>query len=99
MTLREEYLRNNGGDVDAAMVEMVAGLMEGDPDRFKVGYTERNAVLAVADVFGVDESVTQAAVDKVKADELTLDEQRRREQADRTARMNALHTGTYKAGE
>lgn len=78
MTLREEYLRNNGGDQDAAMVEMVAGLMEGDPDRFKAGYTERNAVLAVADVFGVDESVTQAAVDKVRAEELQLDLERRR---------------------
>ncbi len=99
MTLREEYLRNNGGDVDAAMVEMVAGLMEGDPDRFKAGYTERNAVLAVAEVFGVTEGETQKAVDAVKDAETALELGRRRAQADRSARMNALHTGTYKAGE
>lgn len=35
-------------------VEFAAGLMKGDPETFKQGYTLENAAIAVAEVFGFD---------------------------------------------
>ena len=51
MTLREEYLRINHGDVREAAAYLALRLTRDDPETFKVGYSIPNAILAAREVF------------------------------------------------
>ena len=64
--LRNQYLADAHGNDREAMAAMAADLMEGDAARFKAGYSEENAVLAVADVFAVDADVVRQAVEAAR---------------------------------
>lgn len=60
MSLAGEFLAKNGGDATAAAVDLARGLMEGDADSLKAGYTAENALLAVEEVFNLSREQFQA---------------------------------------
>lgn len=51
-TLAEEYLERNNGNRTAALLDLTAGFMRGNPDEMRTGYTTPNAILAAAKALG-----------------------------------------------
>ncbi len=51
MTLREEYLAMNDGIVIEAASQFATHLTRDDPETFKVGYSQDNAILAAIEIF------------------------------------------------
>jgi hypothetical protein len=63
MTLRDELLAENHGDINEAASRLALALTVGDPDNYKAGYSIPNAILAAQDVFPeVDEDTIRNTV-------------------------------------
>ena len=60
--LATRYRMQHQGNDSEAMAAMAFDLMEGDAARFKAGYSEANAVIAVAEVFGVEREDVERAL-------------------------------------
>lgn len=58
--LKQEYLARNHGNRTAALLDLAAGFMRGNPDEFKQGYATGSALLAAAEVLGNREHGFQA---------------------------------------
>lgn len=61
MTIREQYLASHAGQAEA-MRALATDLMRGNLASFQQGYTYENAVIAVAEVFGIERDLVRAAV-------------------------------------
>jgi hypothetical protein len=62
--LRERYLEAASGDAALAAALIAKGLMRGDPDTFKAGYTRPNALMTAFEVLARD------AVDRERTAEI-----------------------------
>lgn len=62
MTLKQEYEGRAGGNTEIAAAAFALDLMEGDDTRFKAGYSLANAVIAAAEVFGIERATVEAHV-------------------------------------
>jgi hypothetical protein len=60
ITLAEQYLAQNHGNWTAALFDLAAGFMRGNPTEMKAGYSAGNALLAAAKVLGNDDAVSAA---------------------------------------
>lgn len=70
LSIAQEFLVINGGDTAAATRDFCEGLMAGDAEKCKAGYTAENAIIATAEAFdlaAVDAAVT-ALMDKYELD-------------------------------
>lgn len=60
LSIAQEYIERSAGVRDVAVGKFAHDLMEGDPDRFKVGYSPENAAVATAKAFDLtDDEVEQ----------------------------------------
>jgi hypothetical protein len=61
-SLRERYLAAAGGSRLLAAVMLARGLMQGDPEKFKAGYTKENALLAAYEMFDINDDAHRRTV-------------------------------------
>jgi len=54
MSVVEEMLARAGGNIHQAATLLVMGLMRGDPDTFKLGYSFGSALIAAAEMYELD---------------------------------------------
>lgn len=61
--IRGEYLSDAEGDDEVAAVNFAHDLTKGEPATFKQGYSVENAAIAASEMFFVDKSLVEKAVE------------------------------------
>lgn len=62
--MEQELLQIAGGDRLIAAVVMAKALMTDDPDEFKAGYTQENAVISASEYMRVDRDAIRAELER-----------------------------------